>query len=172
MLIIELLIVALLGVTHGNSGTTHKNTEEALKHVEELKEDHFKNTEEALKYVEEFKEDYFKYTGSTLQVHSSILFLPQLEQLRYMATCSRIKGKYNHIEISERSWNKLTPYQRKLLIYHELGHCELKSDHSREYTSIMRTDFPANPSREVPWGSLLEDLFSPKKPRDKLIEYE
>lgn len=50
-------------------------------------------------------------------------------------TCS--KGDLPRVSIDRKAWDTLSPTRRKILIYHELGHCLLNKHHTP--TGIMRS---------------------------------
>jgi hypothetical protein len=50
-----------------------------------------------------------------------------------------IEDKVPLIRINSRYWYKLSPWHRRLLVFHELGHCILKLNHNDSHGSIMST---------------------------------
>lgn len=46
-------------------------------------------------------------------------------------------GEPYYIAVDSEEWGKLTPLQKELLIYHELGHCMLGLDHIDEMESVL-----------------------------------
>ena len=46
-----------------------------------------------------------------------------------LGQCHTLYGQPMHIELNKKGWGWLSPEQRKLLIFHEMGHCSLGLDH-------------------------------------------
>lgn len=87
-------------------------------------------------YIEQWKIDAAAngLTGMRPEI-LSINFEPNLIQNGIEGTC---EGSF--IVIDNKIWNSFNETQRKLLIYHELGHCMLNKDHSTNLRDIMSYD--------------------------------
>lgn len=65
-------------------------------------------------------------------------FRPQKGNTTTLARCRNFKGsKYSEIVVNVEKWEDLSETTRKVLIFHELGHCHLNQDHRDQ--SIMST---------------------------------
>lgn len=93
-------------------------------------------------YVEEYKGDKLLYLNTSNIVKVSIIFKTLDTGLAGMCEMTgfidRITNKnkifYRHIFIDPNHWYTLNELDQKLLIYHELGHCDLDLDHTDDYT--------------------------------------
>jgi hypothetical protein len=87
---------------------------------------------------EQFKKDANKFNTTPLYSGLTTTFVDDIggEILGYCLP------KFNAVRISRAKWNKMGELNRKLLLYHEWGHCTLKREHVEEVdflcpTSIM-----------------------------------
>lgn len=93
------------------------------------------------KYVKEYKKDKLKYLGepmSDVTIHftrfpSNAIVNRKIRLLGYCYYDS------NLILIDKTYWydHTTTELERKELIYHELGHCDLKMRHNKDKKSLM-----------------------------------
>lgn len=98
---------------------------------------------EFIPYVEEYKQDKSRYL-STQMKSVSIQFGLSDDSLDGQCEISAIRNRITDktifririIRINKEHWQYFNPITRKILIYHELGHCDLNLDHS-DTTSIM-----------------------------------
>jgi len=84
--------------------------------------------EEFLPFFEEFKRDAEKYS-----------VIPNFQNLTTTFTSDLSDGvlayclpKFNTIKVSRSRWKNLDSLTRKLLLYHEWGHCTLRREHVSE----------------------------------------
>jgi len=87
-----------------------------------------------------------------------------------LAYCHYYIDHTRTIEIDERKWNNLSFNSKKLLIYHELGHCLLLKPHDNEKSeiygypqSIMNSYIFAGSWFELNEISYIDQLFGLKK---------
>lgn len=72
----------------------------------------------------------------------------------YAGTCRKWKGlAYREININKKQWDVMDYSSREHLIFHELGHCELKRDHKDTMVDLGKT---ACPSSIMRWFSFNE----------------
>jgi hypothetical protein len=96
---------------------------------------------EFIPYINEYKQDKFKYLNTKNIDRFPIRFkkMTYNDGLCEIYTFSeRITDKvivqYKTIYINPDSWSNMTELERKFLLYHELGHCDLGLDHSTTLT--------------------------------------
>lgn len=112
--------------------------------------------------VEEFYQDA---EGHGIYAVESITFVDGFfeRDKQILGTCS-VSGNRRWVQLSRAWWDVMGEPQRRLLIYHELGHCALDLDHAEgtvngwpmimsPYMSISKDPTPA-------WSSLVNQLFS------------
>lgn len=91
--------------------------------------------EEFLRYVEEFRRDCGVEVTDT-----PISFKEQ--EVGILGSCNWSgpfeNKKYKSIEIDREKWEELRYWERKWLIYHELGHCTLDREHLNKYDKLAR----------------------------------
>lgn len=71
--------------------------------------------------------------------------------------CYKWIGGYKEIVLSEKYWNKIDNNQRRELVYHELGHCQLGLDHNDTETTfpdIGSGSYPASIMRSYVFDSV------------------
>jgi len=73
-------------------------------------------------YVEQFEEDYGQYIGDIP------INFAKLEDQK-IGVCYTWDSGHAEVEIDPDFWKVATELEKKALIYHELGHCELGRDH-------------------------------------------
>lgn len=76
-------------------------------------------------HIEQFEADWSRYTGEKKRVYMDIKF----KKIYYLPVLGYCDHRKRAIFINERSWKKLNRIEKKLLIYHELGHCVLDRRH-------------------------------------------
>jgi len=81
--------------------------------------------EEFIPFFEAFKKDADKYNVIPNFQNMTTTFIPELSE-GVLAYCI---PKFNSIRVSKAKWNRLDAISRKLLLYHEWGHCALKREH-------------------------------------------
>lgn len=92
-------------------------------------------------YVDEFIEDA-EYYNSNIEMlpHISISFVDEFENPFVLAQCNYTIYESN-VQVKRQSWDSANEFQRKLLVYHELGHCVLGKKHlSDDDIGIMSED--------------------------------
>lgn len=108
-------------------------------------------------YVDDYKKDKLYYLNTTKVRRLSITFksLDNLEGACEILSFNNIITKketmsYRRIFVDTDTWPNLSNIERMLLIYHELGHCDLNLEHSYENTimneyGISENEFIINP---------------------------
>ena len=76
-------------------------------------------------FLEEFKKDADKYKVVPDFRNMSTMFTPRLSE-GVLAYCV---PRFNVIKVSKQKWDELDNLSKKLLLYHEWGHCALKREH-------------------------------------------
>lgn len=79
-------------------------------------------------YVDAFEQDSAIY-GKPMQVSSSVVFTDSLNPGE-RGRCTKNETEPNQVQILKSYWNQADETSRKVLVYHELGHCELGRDHA------------------------------------------
>jgi hypothetical protein len=87
--------------------------------------------EQFLPFFEEFKKDAAKYDVTPNFKNMTTTFLPDISD-NILAYCM---PKFNTIKVSRKKWDTLDHISRKLLLYHEWGHCTLKREHVEDRDS-------------------------------------
>lgn len=108
-------------------------------------------------YVDDYKKDKLYYLNSTKFKRLSITFRPldNLDGVCEILSFNNIITKketmsYRRIFVDPDTWSYSSNVERMLLIYHELGHCDLNLEHSYENTimneyGISENDFIKDP---------------------------
>lgn len=98
-----------------------------------------------LEYVVAFEVDHAHYLDKEISVSSIPVNFGELED-KYLGACYYYgrKGQWREIKINKKRWEYLPEIEKKVLIYHELGHCALNREHKDDYhrsfpVSIMNT---------------------------------
>lgn len=79
------------------------------------------------KYIVSFAKYYEKYTGKTFNYSGQIYFDGTMNlKFSLAGRC----GSFQNIYINEYYWNLGNEAYREVLIFHELGHCFLKREHT------------------------------------------
>ena len=84
---------------------------------------------EFMPYFLQYRIDKFNYTGSQSIRRINIIF-SKLED--YSAVCLFKNKGEETIEVDPEVWFKSTDTFKTILIYHELGHCDLNLEHTTE----------------------------------------
>ena len=86
-------------------------------------------------YITEYKMDKYKYIKNSNMKKISIIFF-SLSKVNGLCriTTYRYKSPIRIIYINPEYWYKNNILARKILLYHELGHCDLDLLHSNNYT--------------------------------------
>lgn len=80
--------------------------------------------EEFRPYYNEFKEDYGLYPNISIMMADDDVF----RTVQIAAHCRKSKP-HRVIEVKRSKWDKFTDLQKKIIVYHELGHCLFNRDH-------------------------------------------
>jgi len=92
--------------------------------------------DEFIPFLEQFKSDASKYQVIPDFKNMTTTFVSDLSG-EVLAYCI---PKFNTIKVSRFKWNQLDTLSKKLLLYHEWGHCTLKREHvdnlTADYVSI------------------------------------
>jgi hypothetical protein len=80
---------------------------------------------EVIPYIEMFKVTAEKYNVDTSELHNIIY---EFKELDAAATVGQCEGSY-YITIDPIFWNRATNIEKKILIFHETGHCFLNRRH-------------------------------------------
>lgn len=89
---------------------------------------------EFVPYFKQFQKDANKYKKIPNFQNMTTTFIDDIsgETLAYCLP------KFNTIKVSRRKWNRLSTISKKLLLYHEWGHCALRREHvENTYDTIM-----------------------------------
>lgn len=83
-------------------------------------------------YFNQFKQDADAHKTIPRFSNLSTVFVNKLEG-GVLAYCL---PKFNTVKVSKERWNEMSSYDRKLLLYHEWGHCTLRREHVETYDSV------------------------------------
>lgn len=84
--------------------------------------------------------------------------------LCYIWQFSNGKEAYREIKLLRSYWDKATPQSKRVLIYHELGHCALSQEHAPVNSPrIMAPSVLLDKVSYLSWYSLVKDLFNPTR---------
>ena len=83
-------------------------------------------------YFEEFDSDSKKYKVVPYYSNLTTTFVNDIDN-SILAYCI---PKLNIVKVSRKKWNELDIESRKLLLYHEWGHCALRREHVTDDTSF------------------------------------
>lgn len=111
------------------------------------------------RYVEVYKREMHKFTGYVNMRNIQILFSDSLDD-NTAGVCHPIDGL---ILINQRYWKYYDPIQKLLVIFHELGHCDLFQAHRNNYMIMHPTLNEIDYT--IPWKVLMEDFFNENNPR-------
>lgn len=109
-------------------------------------------------YIEDFEYDYDQYIGDIP------MNFADLEGNR-VGVCYTWSSGHAEIEIDRTFWADATELERKAVVYHELGHCELGRDHFDEMkedgcaASIMNWILVRDSCMDIHLDDYIEELF-------------
>lgn len=85
----------------------------------------------ANKLLKDFKDHNPIFDSYAKGFPSNIKQIPIVfaDEVENAGTCHSWFNGYREIEINRKMWNGYSDSQRRWLIWHELGHCELSKDH-------------------------------------------
>lgn len=111
-------------------------------------------SDEIRPFVESF---YSAYAGPELDI--LYMFIPLEEKA---AECVTGDGGVRIINVNSEVWDDLCLYQKKAVVWHELGHCVLGRAHVTQYDmSYMRPQLSSCEFYEENEETLDEEMFSP-----------
>jgi hypothetical protein len=115
-------------------------------------------------WVEEFEHDSGSY-GTQVKVKDLIIKFEEIPQkdpnLIILGLCSTRKRKTPVITIDPIHWEYRDYTARKILMYHELGHCVLKRGHIESVDSLMNPMVTSGYSFNNDPDYYLSELFNP-----------
>jgi hypothetical protein len=79
-----------------------------------------------------------------------------------MAMCESLKGEPIRVVVAKQWWDYYAdkPIGRRLIVFHELGHCALGRDHANDRDSVMNEGWSKKlADYEAKWGELVDELF-------------
>lgn len=98
-------------------------------------------TPELQPYVTQFQQDAIDTIGTDIQIDDLRMVMQESASSTEpyaIGMCTQFEGESPLIQISPSWWShNLDTIQRKLLVYHELGHCVLQRMHNVNVISIM-----------------------------------
>lgn len=123
---------------------------------------------ELMPYVEEFEYLWDLYSPGSRINNLRVRFGKITQDNRPTAvvagSCFRQTGRSPRIVINTEIWQNITETRRKVLMFHELGHCVLFRDHIQGFnTSIMNPWVISDSKFESDEEELLAELFDPSK---------
>ena len=100
---------------------------------------------EVVEYIKLFEQDHLEYTGRPLIITDLIITFNDIkteENPDGLIIIGQCKTKYNttpRIELDKKYWSYSDHYNKKRLVYHELGHCvlNLRHPHNNDELGIM-----------------------------------
>lgn len=106
--------------------------------------------EELLEYVDVFKVSHFVKTGEEIDTSNISLEILEAGDWGFCAECvgvcvsDQIENGYRKISIKAQYWDTASPIQKRVLMFHELGHCALNRGHNEERVNCrnVSTMFP------------------------------
>ena len=121
------------------------------------------------KYVNQFTVDAIRH-NVTLDMSDLVIKFFKIEQKEKGLTTLGRCWVYSHntptIEIHPKFWHNMDDMKRKMLIYHELGHCKLKRRHTpNNVISIMHRFVLPNHIHTDYYDYLITELFTNLDPK-------
>lgn len=121
-------------------------------------------------YIVKFQKEHKRVTGKTLKVTTPISFGIVRKRYGFDAYCmmSLAHKRNRSIVIDKRRWFELSEAAKEILIYHELGHCELNRMHredrydNRRPKSIMSANMMQRRFYERYREEYIKELFTNK----------
>lgn len=80
--------------------------------------------------VERFYQDATKHHYKGYMFPVPIMFDNKKTESSVLGTC--YYGFFRYITVNKKNWKELNYLQKKMVIYHELGHCVLDRDHEED----------------------------------------
>jgi hypothetical protein len=78
----------------------------------------------------EFKSYVSRFSNvHRITIKSDVVF-GKLSNIKFVGFCTRLSNGKSKVEIDKDYWNRASVAQKELLIFHELGHCELGLPHN------------------------------------------
>ncbi len=123
-------------------------------------------SEELELIVSEFYASASKLGKQVQKSIRSISFVDSLEGnavgMCYYFQFSNGSNAYREIKILRSYWNYASVQSKRVLVYHELGHCALSQDHAEvDSQKIMAPSVLSDKASSPSWYSLVKDLFNP-----------
>lgn len=91
-------------------------------------------------YVRQFEEESARY-GAPVRVDNLIVRFANIPQPRTIAECVTETWKTPLIRVDQQKWSRFSDSSRRLVIFHEMGHCVLDRRHRGE---LRRNGTPAS----------------------------
>jgi hypothetical protein len=79
-------------------------------------------------YVKDFQADAVTYGKKEISLDAGLIV--EMKEISYAGLCHLTPHKPPHVEIDTLTWAHATSIERKMLMYHELGHCLLGRGHN------------------------------------------
>jgi len=114
-------------------------------------------SQELVPYIEAFQKDAAYYGVSCW----GTLYVKVVNEFTFPGLGPQVVGVcYPHlgVEISRSYWEDSTEWERKALMYHELGHCSLGLEHVQ--TRSIMLPYIEPPRDEVEWNFLVRQMFT------------
>lgn len=157
--IIGMAVLLVCGLWNANMGVTY---------LAGLPASQLAWEEELKPYVSEFWGECLK-----LDIDAQYLCASNIGSLMYvgwgetgegLGYCQKaiLPPKFSRIIIDRQKWAELGEFQRKALMYHELGHCLLDRDHQRSYgKSLMEVGIREEEYHKTKWPLHVREMFKP-----------
>jgi hypothetical protein len=120
-------------------------------------------------YVSEFIDYCRYYTNTDCEVTTTINFVDTLEHDRAIAMCYDWANDNitNEVLVKKSTWGRLNEQQRRVVIAHELGHCELHRGHKETLYAIAGRELALSVMyhaniyvREEAYDAFMKELFT------------
>ena len=107
-------------------------------------------------YVEDFRDDAIYYEAACWGTNY-IRLVNNFSMPGFEDTVIGLCYPHIGVEILRSYWDDATEWEKKALVYHELGHCSLGLDHIQEHGIMLPSLTP--PRDEHEWVRMVEQLF-------------
>lgn len=111
-----------------------------------------------------YVELYLRHKGAPLSYNISAGFVKSLPD-DTAGLCTRWSEGWRQIEIDKEYWGYISENERRSLISHEMGHCDLNRDHDNEF---LTNNAPKSLMYYINWGYpdymesyYMSELFNP-----------